>query len=59
MRAYVMTTGTIFGLIVIAHVLRIAHESPALGRDPFFLALTVACAALCVWAFSLLRRRQT
>ncbi len=57
MRTYVMTTGVIFGLLVIAHVLRIVGESPALAGDPSFVAITLACAVLCGWAFSLLRRR--
>ena len=55
MRAYVLTTGIIFGLIVLAHVWRVAAESPALARDPFFLIVTLACAALCAWAVRLVR----
>ena len=55
MRAYVMTTGTIFGLITLAHILRIVHESRVLATDPWFVLLTVVSAALCVWALRLLR----
>ena len=56
MKAYLATTGTIFGLVVVAHVWRVAEESRALAGDPTFLGLTIAAAALCVWAFRLLRR---
>ena len=56
MRAYVATTGTLFGLVTLAHILRIVHESRALATDPFYVLLTVASAALCVWAWLLWRR---
>jgi hypothetical protein len=55
MRAYLVTTGTVFGLITAAHVWRVAMESRALARDPWFLLVTLLAAALCVWAFRLLR----
>jgi hypothetical protein len=54
MKAYVITTGTIFGLITLAHFWRIAQE-PHLARDPFFIVLTVAAAALCVWSWRVFR----
>jgi hypothetical protein len=56
MKAYLLVTATIFGLITVAHLWRIAAEDPALGRDPIFLLLTVLSAALCVWAVRLVRR---
>jgi hypothetical protein len=56
MKAYVITTGVIFGLLTVAHVLRIAHENPHLAEVPWYVAITAASAALCVWAFVLLRR---
>jgi hypothetical protein len=55
MRAYVITTGTIFGLVTLAHVARIIIESPALATDPGYVLLTLASAALCVWALRLVR----
>ena len=54
MKAYVMTTGAIFGLITLAHLLRVMSEGPRLATDPFFILLTVAAAALCLWAGRLL-----
>jgi hypothetical protein len=55
MRAYLVTTGTVFGLITAAHVWRVLMESRALARDPWFLLVTLLTAALCVWAVRLLR----
>jgi hypothetical protein len=55
MRTYLMTTGILFAVLVLAHVWRAAAES-SLARDPWFLLFTVLAAALSVWAFRLLRR---
>lgn len=54
MKAYVTTTGTIFGVIVIAHVWRILEEGAHLARDPAYLALTAVAVGLSVWACRLL-----
>jgi hypothetical protein len=51
-----MTTGIVFGLLVVAHVWRIFAESRALASDPGYLAITLSCAALGLWAGALLRR---
>jgi hypothetical protein len=56
MKAYLVTTGIIFGLITTAHVWRAIAEGPQLARDPFFLLLTALAASLCVWSFWLFRR---
>lgn len=58
MRAYVITTGVVFGLLTLAHLLRIAGENPRLAADPGYLAITAASAALCAWAFVVLRRAK-
>jgi hypothetical protein len=57
MKAYVITTGAVFGLIALAHVLRILAEGPHLATDPFFVLLTVAAGTLSLWAWRLLRLR--
>jgi hypothetical protein len=54
MRAYILTSGSIFGLIVLAHVLRLFAE-PHVLREPLWVLLTAAAAGLCVWAFRVLR----
>jgi dolichyl-phosphate-mannose--protein O-mannosyl transferase len=55
MKAYVMTTGAVFGLLVVAHIWRVIGENPALAKDPFYVVITIAAAALCFWAWRLLR----
>jgi hypothetical protein len=56
MKAYLITTGTVFGLITLAHIWRVFAEGSYLATDPVFVLLTVAAAALCLWAWRLLRR---
>jgi tellurite resistance protein TehA-like permease len=56
MKAYVVTTGSAFGLLVVAHVWRMIEEGPRLARDPVFVAFTVAAAVFCVWAVLTARR---
>lgn len=55
MRAYVVTTGALFGLIALAHILRIVSESGALASDPWFVLLTILSASLCIWAWRVFR----
>jgi len=55
MKAYVMTTGSIFGLVVAAHVLRAVDEGPHLAADPVFMLTTAIAAALGVWAWRVFR----
>jgi hypothetical protein len=55
MKAYVMTTGSVFGLLVLVHVWRIIEEGPHLATDPFYLLITTTAAGLCLWAWRLLR----
>ena len=55
MKAYLITTGAVFGLITLAHLLRIIAEGPQMARDPWFVLLTVAAGALSLWAWRLLR----
>lgn len=55
MKAYVITTGAIFGLIVVAHVWRILVEGPALAKDPAYILLTVAAGALSLWSWRVLK----
>jgi len=54
MKAYVITTGAVFGLLTLAHVWRVLAEDPHLATDPLFVLITVAAAALCLWAWRLL-----
>lgn len=56
MRAYVVTTGILFALLVVAHVWRMVSEDHRLATDPAYLAITIACAALGAWAAAVVRR---
>ena len=55
MKTYVMTTGAVFGLLTLAHIWRVVADEPQLATDPSFVLITVAAAALCVWAWRVLR----
>ena len=55
MKAYVMTTGTVFGLIVVAHIWRGIAEGLALAANPVYILTTLAAAALTLWSWRLLR----
>lgn len=56
MKAYVVTTGTVFGLITLLHIWRGLVEGPHLAGDPWYVLLTLAAAVLCLWALRLLWR---
>lgn len=55
MKAYLITTGTVFGLLAVLHAWRVVAESTDMARDPFFVGITIVAAGFCVWAFYLLR----
>jgi hypothetical protein len=55
MKAYVITTGAVFGLLTLAHVWRIMEEGPHLATNPWYVLITVAAAVLCLWAWRLVR----
>ncbi len=54
MKAYVMTTGAVFGLLTLAHLLRIIVERH-LATDPLYILITIGTGALCLWAWRVLR----
>lgn len=56
MKVYLITTGTVFGLITLAHLLRIIAENHRLATEPWFVMLTILSAVLSVWAFRLVLR---
>jgi hypothetical protein len=56
MKTYVITTGVLFGLLTIAHIVRMFTENHELSMDPWYLAITALTAVFCVWAFTVLRR---
>lgn len=56
MKSYVVTTGVIFALLTLAHIWRIVSERQSLATEPDFVAITVASAAMSIWAFRLVAR---
>ena len=58
MKAYLVTTGTLFGLIAVMHLVKSINDRPLLATDPWYFlgmsALGVVAAALSVWAWCLL-----
>jgi hypothetical protein len=55
MKAYVMTTGAVFGLLTLAHLLRLIVEGRHVATNPLFVLFTIAAASLCFWAWRLVR----
>jgi hypothetical protein len=54
MKAFLVTSGTIFGLITVAHIARAIVEGPSIATDPFFILLTLLAAGVSAWAWRLL-----
>lgn len=54
MRAYVMTTGTTFGLLTLAHLWRWVEERHLL-TDPWHVSVTLVAGALAIWAWRIAR----
>ena len=55
MRIYVITTGVVFGLLTVAHIWR-GFQERHLATEPWFILITLATAALCLWAVRLVWR---
>ena len=58
MKPYLITTGSLFALVAVAHLLRTIAEWSRLTADPGFIlegpGLGVLAAAIAVWAWRLL-----
>ena len=59
MKAYLIATGVIFGLVALAHLWRVAGGEAHLAKDPVFILLTIAAVALSLWAWLLLKRSSS
>lgn len=58
MRTYVMTTGLIFALVVVAHAWRLVVE-PHLATQAAYIVATLAAALLTLWAARLVWRSRS
>ena len=56
MKAYVLTTGIVFVLVLAAHIARIASEGSHLMTEPNFAFTSTLSIALSFWAWRLFRR---
>jgi multisubunit Na+/H+ antiporter MnhG subunit len=58
LKAYLVTTGTLFGLLAVLHLWRVVEMWHRLATDPWFVlgatGITVVAGALCLWAWRLL-----
>lgn len=59
MKNYVLITGVIFGLLTVAHIWRAVQEGGHVVRSPWFIGMTIASTAMCLWAVKLLRQART
>ena len=55
MKAYILTTGVIFGIVTLAHVWRMVEERQ-MATEPWYILITVVTGALCLWAWQVVRR---
>lgn len=55
MKAYVVTTGVMFALLVLVHVWRAVEEGAHLARDPAYIVITALAAAMAFWAWRVLK----
>ncbi len=59
MKAYLVTTGSLFAVLALVHLWQTIAEWPRLITDPWFAvetAIGMCAAALCYWAWRLFRR---
>jgi hypothetical protein len=55
MKAYVITTGSLFALITLVHVWRVIAEGPQLLTNPWWVLTTGLSTGLAIWAWRVLR----
>jgi hypothetical protein len=55
MKAYVVTTGAIFGMLTVAHLWRMVEEGSHVATNPSFVLITALSAAMGVWAWRVFR----
>lgn len=56
MKAYVVTSGIVFLLVVLAHIARLISEGVHLLVQPTFALTSVLSTALTIWAWRLFSR---
>jgi hypothetical protein len=56
MRCYVVTTGTIFVALLVAHLARFYVEGAGILGSPAFVLTSVGSAAMAIWSWRVYRR---
>jgi hypothetical protein len=56
MKAYVLTTGGVFLLVVTAHIARVFSEGPHLLKEPSFEITSGLAVAFTIWAWRAFRQ---
>ena len=57
MKAYIITSGTIFAAITVAHIMRMVAEGRHVSTEPLYIILTLLSAGLTIWAAWLVLRK--
>ena len=58
MRTYVIATGIVFTLLVLAHIGRVVAEGIHLVREPDFALATLVASGFSFWAWRLVRQTR-
>ena len=58
MKRYIVTSGVIFALLALSHVARLVLESWRFSREPEYVAISLAAAAMAAWAYRAYRRAE-
>ena len=56
MKAYLVTSGSIFVVILFAHIARVVVEGVGVISEPIFALSSLIAVALSLWAFRLVRQ---
>ena len=56
MKYYLILTGAVFGLIVIAHIARMFAEGMRVASEPIFTIATILSMAFVIWSIFLFRQ---
>ena len=56
MKLYILVSGALFALVLLAHVARVILEGPHPLEEPIFIGATLASLGMAAWAAFLLLR---
>ena len=55
MKAYVVTTGSLFALLAAVHIWRAIVEGPSLATQPTFVIPSAVAVGLAIWSWRVFR----